>query len=539
MSTVAARPRDISPVLVAGLVAVAFAVLAASAMLHTSTTFDEIVFLAVGARGFHTGDFGLAPDHPPLAQYLYGLPVYLSGIAYPSESVLTYNAMPRYMYARELLWGVGNAAERLVMSARMVAVTFGASTVFATFLLSRRHLGAAAALFAAALVAFLPDMLGHAGVAYNDIALAFGFLLGLYALDAAVRRPTPGRVALAALAFALTACVKFSGLILGPIAIALLVLEAASGRWRDRAWRRAILAGVPVFLIVAYATIAVVYLGDWRLAQFVDGLHQSLRDSAAREAFLLGERYVGGRWYFFPVAFFLKTPVALHVLILLAAIGAWGATRTKSWREWLTHGARAPAVGAAFFLLGLVTSSLNIGFRHALPILPPLCILVTQGVEPLWNRGRIEFRAALALVFASFAASTALHYPYFLSYVSEYVQARPLYETLVGSSTDWGQGLVGLRDFMRERGIREVALGYEGSAVPVGYSIRYVPMPSYFTLPVVDPAIPAPRYLVVSASLLAGLFIPGDPYAALRKVKPVAVVGGTLYVFDRQAAGTR
>ena len=539
MSTVAARPRAISPVLVAGLIAVAFAVLAASAMLHTSTTFDEIVFLAVGARGFHTGDFGLVLDHPRLPQYLYGLPVYLSGIAYPSESVLTYDAMPRYMYARELLWGVGNAAERLVMSTRMVAVTFGASTVFATFLLSRRHLGGAAALFAAALVAFVPDMLAHAGVAYNDIALAFAFLPGLYALDAAVRRPTPGRVALAALAFALTACVKFSGLILGPIALALLVLEAASGRWRDRAWRRAILMAVPVFLIVSYATIAVVYMGDWRLAQFVEGLHQSLRDTAGRTAFLLGERYVGGRWYFFPVEFLLKTPVALHVLILLAAIGALGATRRKSWRAWLTHGARAPAVGAAFFLLGLVTSSLNIGFRHALPMLPPLCILVAQGVEPLWNRGRVELRAALALVFASFVASTALHYPYFLSYVSEYVQARPLYETVADTSTDWGQGLVALRDFMRERGIREVALGYLGSAVPVGYGIRYVPMPSYYTLPVVDPAIPAPRYLVVSASLLAGLWVTGDPYAALRKAKPVAVVGGTLYVFDRKAAGIR
>jgi 4-amino-4-deoxy-L-arabinose transferase-like glycosyltransferase len=431
MSTAAARPRAISPALVAGLVAIAFAVIVASAMLHTSTTFDEIVFLAVGARGFHTGDFGAVLDHPRLPQYLYGLPAYLSGIVYPPESVLTEGTMPRYPYARELLWGLGNPAERLVMSTRIVAVVLGASTVFATFLLSRRHLGAATALFAAALVAFLPDMLAHAGVAYNDIALTFAFLPGLYALDAAVRRPTPGRVALAALAFALAACVKFSGLILGPIALALLVLEAASGRWRDRAWRRAILAAVPVFLIVAYVTIAAVYLGDWKLAQFVQGLYQNLRDSVGRVSFLLGERYVGGRWYFFPVAFLLKTPVAFHVMILVAAIGAWGAMRTKSWRAWLAHGVRAPAVGVAFFLLGLVTSSLNIGFRHALPMLPPLCILVAQGVEPLWNCGCVWLRAALALVFASFVASTTTHYPYFLSYVSEYVQARPLYETRV------------------------------------------------------------------------------------------------------------
>jgi hypothetical protein len=85
---------------------------------------------------------------------------------------------------------------------------------------------------------------------------------------------------------------------------------------------------------------------------------------------------------------------------------------------------------------------------------------------------------------------------------------------------------------MREHGIDRVALGYFGSALPAGYGIAYVAMPSYFTLP--DGEAGEPRYLVVSATLLTGNYVQGDPYAALRKVKPVAVVAGTLYVFDRQ-----
>lgn len=518
------------------LLTLAFVVLAGSAMLRTSTTFDEIVFSAVGARGFRTGDFSMVNDHPRLAQYLFGLPVYLLNVNYPPEEGHVWDWLSRYHYARALLWGAGNFPERIAMAARLVGLAFGTLTVLATYLLGKRHLGSGAALFAAALVAFLPDVLAQSGVAYNDIPLAFGMLVSVYALDAAVRTPRPVLVAVAALACALTACVKYSGLVVFPILFALLALEALSGRWRDAAWRRAILLAAPLFALVTYATIALLYLGDWRLADFTSGLREIMRTSShGRVAFLLGERNVGGWWYFFPVVFAFKTPLALHVLILLALVGAWGAGRDGRWREWLSHPARAPAAGAAIFLAALLAARVNIGVRHALPMMPLLCILVAQGVAPIWNRGRTAVRGALAVVFAGYVLSTVSHYPYFLSYLSEYTRGRMVHETLVDSSTDWGQGLVALRAFMQERGIDQVALAYFGSALPEGYGIRYVAMPSFLELPAQDPG--APRYLVVSVTLLTGNYVRGDPYAALRAVKPVAIVADTLYVFDLRALG--
>lgn len=515
-------------------------VLAGSAMLRTSTTFDEIVFMSAGARGLRTGDFSMVDDHPRLAQYLFGLPTYLTAAHYPPEEGSNWDWYSRYFYARALLWGVGNYAERIVMSARLVGLAFGLLTVLATFFLGRRALGAGAGLFAAALVAFLPDVLAHSGVAYNDIPLAFGFLVSVYALDAAVRRPSAGAMALAALACALTACVKYSGLVLGPVFLALVALEALAGRWRDSAWVRAIVRGVPVLVLVAWATIALVYLGDWWLADFLRGMGRLARSSAAgRVAFLLGEHEVGGWWYFFPVAFALKTPLALHALMLIAAAGAIGsAARGTRSRDWMRNGARAPAVGAAIFLMALMLSGFNIGTRHALPMMPLVCILVAHGVAPVWERGRGAVRAALAVVFAGAVLSSVRAYPYFLSYLSEYSYGRSMYETLVDSNTDWGQGLVALRAYMRDHGIDQVALGYFGSALPEGYEIRYVPMPSFLELPAQPAPRIAPRFLVVSATLLAGgNYLRDDPYAALRRVKPVAIVGGSLYVFDREALG--
>ena len=519
------------------LLVLAFVVVAGSAMLRTSTTFDEIVFSAVGARGIVTGDFSLVNDHPRLPQYLFGLPVYLSGAEYPSEKGHAWHWLERYDYARQLFWGLGNDSERFVLVTRLVRLAFGTLTVIAAFFLGKPHLGAGAALFAAALVAFLPDMLAHSGVAYNDIVLAFGVLGSAYALDSAVRAPAPGRVALAALACALTACTKYSGLIVGPLAIGLLLLEALSGRWRDRAWLRAILLGAPIFIGVCYAAIALVYLGDWRLADFTRGLGELLHTSSGRVGYLLGERRTDGWWYFFPVALALKTPVALHLLALLAIIGAWVAGRGGSWREWAGHRARAPALGAALFIGALLVSGMNIGSRHALPAMPLLCILVAQGIATIWERGRAAARGALALVFATYMLSTLLHYPYFLSYLSEYAAGRPLHETLVDSSTDWGQGLVALRAFMRERGIDVVALAYFGSALPEGYGIGYVALPSFLELPPKPEGPGVPRYAVVSATLLSGTYLDGDLYAAMRAVKPFAVVADTLYVYDLEALG--
>ena len=522
------------------LLVLAFAVLGGSAMLRTSTTFDEIALTASGARALRTGDYAMVNDHPRLMLYLYGLPIHLAGVRYPPEEGRNWWWYTRYHYARALYWGSGNSAERIAATTRLVGLAFGALAVVATFLLARRHMDDWSALLAAGLLAFLPDFLAHSGVAYNDVPLAFALLVGVYALDAAVRRPAAATAALAALACTVAVTLKYSGLILGPIAVALVALEAASGRWRDRAWLRDLARAGAAFAIAAYVLVALLYGGDWALREFRLGLEALGRSAATgRVAFLWGERNVGGWWYFFPAALALKTPIALQVLMLVAAGGAVLAARRGGWHAWLAHGARAPAVAALLFLAALLTSRVNIGVRHALPMWPFVCILVAQGLAGFW-RGAPAVRAALGLVAAAFVASSAMQFPWFFSYLSAWAQGRPSSQVLVDSSTDWGQGLVALREYMRANGIDRVALAYFGSAPPEGYGIAHVPLPSFLELPPQPAPAAAPRHVVVSATLLAGLYAKGDPYAALRGREPVAIVGGSLYVFDlEEASGVR
>src|SRR6266446_2553030 len=80
------------------------------AMRHTSTTFDEVITIAAGARGFVTGRFDVVNDHPPLMQYLYGLPVYLTHPSYPPEAA-SGRPPDRYEYAAHLFGRSGNDPE--------------------------------------------------------------------------------------------------------------------------------------------------------------------------------------------------------------------------------------------------------------------------------------------------------------------------------------------------------------------------------------------------------------------------------------------
>jgi 4-amino-4-deoxy-L-arabinose transferase-like glycosyltransferase len=520
------------------------------AMRRTSTTFDEIVLIAGGARGFRTGDFGLAPDHPPLMQYLYGLPVYLSQPRYPAEQPGQWGSLTRYNYARSFFWRQGNDPERMAFLSRLVAAALAAGLVLLTWAFTRRAFGPAPAFVAGTLVAFLPDVLAHGGVAYNDVPMALAFLATLWAVDQATRRPTAARGALAGVLAALALGVKYSAVLIAPVALLFLGAEAIA-RGGDRVWRRSLGIAVAASLVGMYLALVAIYRGDFLLQALRFGIGQQLVHVDAPGGapnYLLGRFDPGGRWYFFPVAFLYKTSAALHLLILCAAIGfsgAWSARRladSGDGRAGGTRGAlrtllasplRVPVLGGVVFGVALLASHLDIGFRYALPALPLLCILTAAGLVRFWRTvPRPAARGALAALLAWYVAAPLTVYPWFLSYMSEYGPGRDsAYEVLVDSSIDWGQGLLALRDFMRENRIANVYLSYFGSARPEGYGVVYTALPSFFPLVPMSVPGPPPHWLVVSGTNLEPVYVNLPAAPALRRVRPDTVLGGSLYVY--------
>lgn len=512
----------------------------ALAMRQTSTTFDEIVMMAGGARGYETGKWNIAPEHPPLTQYLYGLPIYLAQPSYPDESEVpasTQDAMGyRYLYAQQFFWRSGNDPERLAFLGRLPAVLMALLLVAAVYGFARTSAGGAAGLLAALFVAFTPDVLAHGGVAYNDVPIAVAILAALWAGDRAIRDPGVARGLLAGALVAVALGIKNSAVALAPMLVILLILELVQ-RTNDRSWQRGILAAGGATLVAAYLTLVVVYRGDLTLEEYRYSLDFAFGHVSGNvPAYLLGTRAEGGFWYYFPVAFLFKTSAAFHVLgVVAAATLAYSARGTASGRAFARSPLRAPMVGVAVFAVLLLTARLNIGFRYALPVIPMLSVIVAAGVVRAWRIATPGLRALIVLAVAWTAVHPLSYYPHFLTYISEYGPGRDHnYRVLADSNVDWGQGLLALRDFMEAEGIDRVRLSYFGSALPDGYGIEYEPLLSFFPLRRLRPpsdSTAVPEWMAVSATNLAGVYFNNDPFRALRGIRPDHVVANSIYLY--------
>jgi 4-amino-4-deoxy-L-arabinose transferase-like glycosyltransferase len=501
------------------------------AMRRTSATFDEIAPIAVGAYGWNTGDWDRMTRFPPVMQYLYGIPGYLSKPNYPSAF-----GADHYTYARALLWQSGNDAEALIFRARLVTALFVGALVLITFFFARTYFDEKTALLAAALVAFLPDVLAHGGIAYNDLPLATMFLAALWAIDRSVRNPSIASGAVAGLLASLALGIKHSAFVLGPIAVVLIILEALT-RSDRRKWLPRIAGAFGIGLLAGYATQVVLYRGDIMLLFLRDGTNALAEHVSQGHAVPdpRGAHAADATWTFYPRVLLLKTPIAFQLLLLLGLAGGLMALQSNGRTKLLAGPARVPLVGVILFAAALLQSKLVIGFRYALPVLPLLAILAASGCMYFWSRGR-GIRAVIVGLALWCAASTLSFYPYFIAYSSEYPPDRDhAYEELFDSSLDWGQGLIALREFMREENVDNVYLAYFGSALPEGYGIKYVRLPSFFTLPPQPPAASTPKFAVVSATLLGGRYVMNDAYRDPReKLTPYRILGHTMYVYQVQ-----
>ena len=533
-------------VFVVALVAACSVFLTLAASRHESTTFDEIAMVAAGARGFETGKWDLLTDHPPLMQYLYGLPVYLTHPKYPAEDAAQWNSDLRYPYAQQFFFREGNDPERMAYHARVIAGAVVALLVLLVWGFATEAVSPVGGLIAAVLVAFLPDVLAHGGVAYNDVPVAAAMFAAAWVLERMMVRPTPRGAATAGLLVAVAVGVKFTAVLLAPIALLLLFCEAGV-RGRDPDWRRDVLAAANIGALFTYLGLVAIYRGDFALTALRNGVHFKVAQAAANTgsapatAWLLGHTSADGFALFFPVAFLLKTPVALHLLIVLGIVGVWVRMQRRSLRlqpegvdraRWLQSPLRMPALACIVMLPVLIGSDLNIGFRHALPMMPFLLVLVAAGAARTGRTWGWPAKAGVLVLLAGYVASSVSYYPDFLAYQSLYTRGRsPTRPALVDSSLDWGQGLLQLRDFMREEHVERVNLGYFGTALPEGYGIAYRPLPSFYPLPAQPDTGAAPEYTVVSVTNIAGVYLDGDPYAALRGRTPDRVIAHSLLVY--------
>ena len=114
-----------------------------------------------------------------------------------------------------------------------------------------------------------------------------------------------------------------------------------------------------------------------------------------RAAFLNGQFSTTGWWWYFPYAFAVKTTIP-GMIVGLLALAAWISRR----KQMSAYGATPLLALVAVYWAFALTTHLNIGHRHLLPIYPALCILaggaafwigpllVRTSAQPQAGRGR-------------------------------------------------------------------------------------------------------------------------------------------------------
>jgi hypothetical protein len=249
-------------------------------------------------------------------------------------------------------------------------------------------------------------------------------------------------------------------------------------------------------------------------------------------AYFLGEYSYQGWWYYFVMAFLIKTPLGSLILIGASLV---------FYRAGSPLGARA----AAFLLVPVMVifvatsqSQVNIGLRHILAVYPFLFVLAARAATIRLPRrwlAPILVGAPLLLT----AISSLRIAPHQLAYFNELVGGPDQgYRYLSDSNLDWGQDLKGVKAYMEKEKLPIIYFSYFGTAPPSYYGIRYQYVPGTWPLewPPPDDRVPAaaPRkMLAISVHNLQDVSTPHEPlFRWLWTRRPVAKIGYSIFVYD-------
>lgn len=493
-----------------------------------SATVDEPIHLASGYEWFK-GEMTLDLTHPPLARVLGALPLRLQGLPYPN---------PTGMHDRgnQLLYH-GDRYVKNLARARMGNLLLLALAIVTVAAWARRVFPRGVAIAATALFTMHPLLLGHAGLITTDLAVAATLPLALLALDFYLESPTAARGILFGIAIALGVVSKFSFFVFFPPCVVVMLILRRPMKLRAVT----LLLALAVAFVTAWAGYRfdvrkpadVVERGDEMLEWAAPGplkpvarlmgriplpapelpigmAQVKLHEKLGHTAYLLGQESRTGWWYYFPVVFFYKSPLPW---LILAAWGAIALMRNRS-------GAVFFATGAAI-LLTAMTTSLNIGARHVLPIVGPLSICAGYAVVQIWRTSRDAFgRSALAGLLLWLAGGVAIDHPDYLAWYNELAQPNPSWFA-ADSNIDWGQDVLRLERAVEELHIEHMHGAFMNSTRLGVHGIHVTSL---------VPHQPVKGWVAASENWLRFGEAKGD-YAWLSNYRPVRQVGKTIRLY--------
>ena len=554
-----------------------------SNLSYLSPTIDEQGFITRGLGYLRSENRYMRVGHP------LGLNALNAILLWPDEGVdlpiddPAWKTTDFHRPSELFLWEIGNDVAHVMFLARLPSIWLGLLMVALVgrwvWELTHREL---AVLLATGMVALDPNMLAHGRLATTDFGLTFFAFLAGYALWRFWKRPGWHRALFAGIAFGLLQNTKFTAGLFVPL-FALLIAFGLLLVWRrdDKFPWHILPLLIVAYFIVPWLTLWAAYgfqigtlpqdlpilpqLGG-RTLPLSHYLEQLLdiggRLQKSTPAFLLGNYSDSGWWYYFPVAFLLKTPLPTLLLLvgaILLRVRAYVTRHTalaqmdgfdkgsSIWPEMLFNDAALLIPALGYFAIAL-TSDINLGYRHILPILPFLVVFtaVSLSSTPFTQR-RLHIPIPLTALVLIWLFGVALWiHPHYLAYFN-LLAGGPNggWRYLVDSNLDWGQDLGGLKVWMNENEVDHVWLSFFGEGRPEYYDLDYSGLDSWPPR-LMDPAArpffpdePAPGFYAISATMLQGVNLDNhDLFAWFREREPLDKIGYSIFLYQVDPLGS-
>ena len=502
---------------VSGLLLLMF-LLSGGAARRESVTIDEVAHTAAGVSYLQQLDMRMNEEHPPLAKVIAALPLVLRGVhADYTHISWTFSEKMFHQYLGEWVFGHWflmrwNDPVATMFWARLPMLLATLLLGFVVYKVGECLGGYWGGLLCLCAYVAMPPILAFAPLVITDIVISLFWLLTVWQLPELWRSPSRATLIKFGLTFAGALLSKFSSgllLIVFPaVALSLWVRPVPEEpaekperkAWRKRA-RRNFLKGTAwaalfvylVYLILSWnqptdtfdviphfpasALLRRLLMPAW---VFLRGLTGFAMSAGSRPTYILGHSYPHGVWFYFPVIFFLKTPLAF-LLLLGVSIALAVAVKVRPSSEFpaIPRGRelhwRCLWVSLFVYTAACLLSRLDLSIRHFLVPLVLIILLLAPLPRLLASiaRSNVELAKAGASVSATLAiamlVTAILAYPNFFPFLNALGHRQPGYNLVNDSNLDWNQSLPEVETFVLQRGIRHVLLDEYSFSEPYVY----------------------------------------------------------------------
>ncbi len=272
-----------------------FAAQSLPGLLRESVTYDEPAAIGSAYLAYRTGDLRLFRDMPPLLGLFITLPIYLTENPPLPPLPPPDQRDGHYRFGDALLHDSGADTLTILRAARIPVLALSLLLGAAIILWARVLAGDRAALLAAVLFAFSPNLLAHSRIAANDMTCTIFAFLAVASYERVLANPGRWRATGAGVLLGMALTAKLTALFILPVYPVLFV-----ARWHgQRTQRRKMLAASAVVAVVGFASLGALLAGRFDYGRYLSAVGRIYELGHEGYLFYLAGHFSPDPWWYY------------------------------------------------------------------------------------------------------------------------------------------------------------------------------------------------------------------------------------------------